>query len=484
MNSEIPDRQHQQSNPIEKHAGRPQLPIETVDEDRADKRDQLTAMEQPDDRRAMLAGLVLDNWSETDGSTTCFGLEVDPALVPEKLADILQRIETDFGFDLIADGLQSADIGDLLRGQLEASQAEAAAEQDALVLGQETARTEQVAEQRDAYQNLIEEHVSSGKSNAEIIHALAQDPRVPAAERVKLAQFAAIIEIAQEIPADAEIILARVETVDLSSGVPDPKQFAQAFIFDTPGSALPSGVSETTQIAVAEVLGIERPELDVVTGSEMTDVFEKGIGTRTVRDPETGELREELIMFEPGQFEEIRDGQSIGLTETGARAMRFEEKVCDFTVLLPDTATAEDMVMYGLAGQMMSQLHEVNMAEAIFPGRNFMERGGGTLDIRMPEDFNRTQRLCQIFFGGFAGHDGALLSQSDLDRIPYLMQFQSAKGDAVIGDINPEQMRADYRRQGIIDDDGNFDWDVFAAMVEANRLALWTGEEHFGRAAA
>ena len=286
------------------------------------------------------------------------------------------------------------------------------------MLSQEAATTEQAAEQRDAYEDLMEEQMSSGKSNAEIILALAWDLRVPEAERVKLAQFAAIIEIANSVPADAEIILARVETVDLSSGVPDPKQFAQAFIFDTPGSALPSGVSEATQIAVAEVLGFKRIELDVMTGSEMTDVFEKGIGTRTVRDPETGELREEPIMLEPGQFEEIREGQSIGLTDRGARAMRFGEEVGNFTVFLPETATAEDMVMYGLAGQMMSQLYEVNMAEVIFPGRNVMERGGGVLDIRMPEDFNRTQRLCQIFFGGFAGHDGELLSQSDLDRIP------------------------------------------------------------------
>lgn len=484
MNAESPDRQPQQPKPIERPTDEALPPLETVDHKRADHRAYLAEIEQPDDRRAMLAGLVLDNWRETAGSTTCFGIEVDPAMVPEKLVDLLHQIETDFGFDLLNDGLEPADIGDLLQGQLEASHAEAAAEQNALVLAQETARTDQAAQQLSAYKDLIGEQVSSGKSNAEIILALAQDPSVPAAERVKLAQFATIIEIAQEIPADAEIILARVETVDLSSGVPDPKQFTQAFIFDTPGSALPSGVSEATQIAVAEVLGIERPELDVVTGSEMTDVFEKGIGTRTVRDPETGELREEPIMLEPGQFEEIRDGQSIGLTETGARAMRFEEEVGDFTVLLPETATAEDMVMYGLAGQMMSRLHEVNMVEAIFPGRNMMERGGGVLDIRIPEDFNRTQQLCQIFFGGFAGHDGELLSQSDLDRIPYLMQFQNAKGNAVIGDINPEQMRADYRRQGIIDEDGNFDWDLFAAMVEANRLALWTGEMNFGLAAA
>ncbi|MEP1520381.1 hypothetical protein [Ascidiaceihabitans sp.] len=155
-----------------------------------------------------------------------------------------------------------------------------------------------------------------------------------------------------------------------------------------------------------------------------------------------------------------------------------------FTVLLPDNATSEDMVMYGLAGQMMSQLHDVNMAEMMYPGRNMLERGGGVLDIRLPDDFNRTQQLCQIFFDDFAGYDGSLLSQTDLDRIPYLMQFQNIKGDAVIGDVNPEQMRADYQRQGIIDAGGNFDWGKFAGMVEANRFGLWTSEENHARSAA
>ncbi len=113
-----------------------------------------------------------------------------------------------------------------------------------------------------------------------------------------------------------------------------------------------------------------------------------------------------------------------------------------------------------------------------------MERGGGVLDIRMPDDFNRTQQLCQIFFGEFAGYDGSLLNQTDLDRIRYLMQFQNAKCDAVIGDVNPEQMRDDYLRQGIIDAGGSFNWDKFAGMVEANRLGLWTGEENYARSAA
>ncbi|RUS63642.1 hypothetical protein EGN72_03090 [Pseudorhodobacter sp. E13] len=346
----------------------------------------------------------------------------------------------------------------------------------------EAAETAAVKATEVSYQEAVNE--LTGLPNTEKIQRLIADERVPASEKARLQSFSQIIAIADQVPQDAPLVRQRINQLDMSQGVPDPVRFARAFIFDSPNSQLPSGVTQATQEAIAASLGIERRPLEVTTGSEMTEVFEQGVGTRMVRDPETGELREEPIFLQPGEFEEIRAGQAIGLTDQGDRAMRFDEEVGSFTVILPDNATAEDMAMYGLAGQMMSQLHDVNMAEMMYPGRNMLERGGGVLDVRMPDDFNRTQRLCQIFFGGLAGHDGELLDQSDLDRIPYLMQFQNSKGDAVIGDVNPDQMRADYRRQGIIDDSGDFNWDVFATMVEANRLGLWTGEENFSRSAA
>ena len=353
-------------------------------------------------------------------------------------------------------------------------------------LGAELANEElaEAAETEGAWATVSASPEYQNANNADKIAILLGTNGLPEEIKVRVQAFSQILAIADRVPADAPIVRQRINQLDLSQGVPDPVGFARAFIFDSPTSQLPSGVSEATQQAVAESLGISRRDVDVTTGSEMTDVFEKGVGTQEVRDPETGEIRIEPLYLRPGEFAPLYDNQSIGLTESGDRAMRFDEEVGRFTVLLPDNATSEDMVMYGLAGQMVSQLHDVNMAEMMYPGRNVLERGGGVLDIRMPDDFNRTQQLCQIFFGEFAGYDGSLLNQTDLDRIPYLMQFQNEKGDAVIGDVNPEQMRADYQRQGIIDSGGNFNWDKFAGMVEANRLGLWTGEENYARSAA
>ncbi|WP_306046562.1 hypothetical protein [Nioella sp. MMSF_3534] len=346
----------------------------------------------------------------------------------------------------------------------------------------EASATEEAETNEESYRALLGSVEYRNASNAEKIAMMSNHPDVPESERAKWQSFGRILSIAAAAPEDHAVIATRLNQLDLSQGAPDPVGFARAFIFDSPNSQLSSGISEATQAAIAETLGIERPALDVTTGSDMTDVFENGVGTRTVVDPETGETREEPIFLQPGEFEEIRDGQSIGLTPTGDRAMRFEEEAGDFTIRLPDNATAEDMALYGLTGQMMSRLHAVNMGEIFFPGRSQLERGGGTLDIRMPGDFHRAQRLSQIFFGGLAGHDGELLDQSDLNRIPYLMQFQNERGDAVIGDVDPERMMADYRQQGLVDASNQLDWDRFAEMVEANRMNLWT-EENFSHTA-
>ncbi len=158
--------------------------------------------------------------------------------------------------------------------------------------------------------------------------------------------------------------------------------------------------------------------------------------------------------------------------------MRIDTEVGSFTTDLPDNPSAEDMTMYGIATQWIAQLNKVNMAERFFPHSVF-ERGGGKIGLNMPDDFNQAQRLSQLFFGAFSGYDGALLDTADMAKIPYLMQFQNQKGDAVIGEVNPEQMLADYRRQKLLNKDDTVNWQRFATMIDANRNGLFFAEQNF-----
>ena len=394
---------------------------------------------------------------------TCFGIPVPDNMLPVEVARLLCQLKAEKGLPI--ETLPDAMVGPLLKVKItELAEVE--------VSNRKVETTDRYAEWRERFATNSEAILAADTLDTggnEKLEAVKQ----------RLLAFRRILVIAKRNETDAEIVTARLAQVDLSDPL-EPVTFVRAFLFDSPSQ--PSGISEATQTAIAEELGIKRPDLDVDTGSEMTDVFEKGVGTRQVRDPETSEIRDEPVYLQPGEFAAIRDGQSLGLTDQGERAMRFEEENGDFTVLLPDNAGPEDMVQYGLAGQMMTALHEMNMVQVFYPGRSDFELGGGVLPIRQPGDFNRTQKLCQIFFDNFTGFDGELLAQSDIDKIPYLMQFHSRRGDHVIGDVNPEQTKADYRAQGVIDKDGNLDLNRFEELVAANRAQLFT-EANFARQA-
>ncbi len=301
--------------------------------------------------------------------------------------------------------------------------------------------------------------------------------KIPNSELVKLHALQSILTIADSVPQDAPIVRQRLNQLDFSNGVSDPVSFARSFLFDGPDSHLKSGVSDATQDAIAVQLGIVRHKFSAKTGGDVNDIYKKGIGTKMVRDPETGELREEPVHLEAGEDVEIREGQYIGLSDTNEPMMKIVGEHT-YTSDLPKNPTDHDMTMYGLATQWLAKLNDVNMAEMFFP-HSVMERGGGHIKLNMPDDFQRAQKLSQIFFGAMAGYNGELPRQTDLDKIPHLMQFQNEKGDAVLGDVNPDQMRADYQRQGIIAKDGTLDWDLFERMIAANRNGLYFGEEHF-----
>ncbi len=433
------------------------------------------AKEVRKDRHAAIFQFVIDN--------DCFGHDWEQPDIPDKPIQILAEYEaskrerkpdydiTKKPVKIVARVLEKA-LKEEAREIETAEKAEIVAAEKTETISEIVAtkiKQEAVAEAAsyESFRNSIKDLPWEEQFNL-----IAKNEAMPKTERDKARTYVAI-QAAAQTEADAALIASKIEGLPITEGLPDPVSFAQAFIFDSPDSVLSTGVSEATQEAVAELLGIERPAPKVVTGSDMTDLYTKGVGTRTVRDPETGKTREEPVYLQPGEFVAIRKGEALGLTEDGHRALKLDTEVGSFVTLLPDNAGPEDMVQYGLTGQMMSQLHEMNMAEIFFPGRSQMERGGGVLEVRMPDDFNRTQQLCQIFFGAFAGYDGELLNQADLDKIPYLMQFHNRKGDYAIGDVNPEQMRADFRAQGVLDKSNTLNMARFEELVQANRAGLY-----------
>lgn len=311
-------------------------------------------------------------------------------------------------------------------------------------------------------------------SNIDKISAMLASDQVPETEKARLRAFQSILSIAAAVPEDQQIIKSRLNGLDFSKSIPSPRSFATWAIFDSPNA--PTGISESTQNAVAASLGIKRNKYRVQSGGDVNDVFERGYGTETYID-ENGEEQSRTIPLDPDHEVKIRDNQYLSVDEAGNRKLRLETSVGSYQVRLPENPTDQDMTEIVASTQMIGLLHNYNLAELLYE-RPIGERGGGELELRFPGDFNRTKYLQQDFKGGAAGYNGKLLEQSDIDKIPYLLQFHSSKGDAIRGDVDRDLVRKDFEAQGVLDE-GTVNWAKFEQLVTANRENMYVAPENF-----
>lgn len=152
---------------------------------------------------------------------------------------------------------------------------------------EQTEETEETAdiedETADSYQELVAELRAEGKTTVQIINELANHAAVPEAERVKLQGFQRLLAISQRFPDDAPMLAQRINTLDMSQGVPNPTQFIQTVIFSSPD--FDSGFSEAFQSAVATEFNLtpRRPE-QPRNATEMQTALREGRGTREITE--------------------------------------------------------------------------------------------------------------------------------------------------------------------------------------------------------
>ena len=186
------------------------------------------------------------------------------------------------------------------------------------------------AEVADQYTNTVREMRAAGKTNTEIIAALANNEAVPASERAKLQSFNRILSLASSVPADREIIAARINQMDMSQGVPDPVQFIQSAIFSSPDYN--SGVSQATQDAIAAEFGITptRPA-QPRNATEMQTSLREGRGTQKITEmqeveepPGSGIFVEKEVVVgeEPIPFDE---GDPLVLSAGNPRVVAYAD---------------------------------------------------------------------------------------------------------------------------------------------------------------
>lgn len=114
--------------------------------------------------------------------------------------------------------------------------------------------------------------------------------------------------------------------------------------------------------------------------------------------------------------------------------------------------------------------------------RGLTLEAGGRIDLNFPKDWVTTQRVLKIFFDHDAGWDNRLLTKHDTEQMKFLLQGNSAKGDASRADRNVDTAVSDLTGQGILDDNGDIDWIRFEEVVSHNRNQFGKGQIRYNNA--
>ena len=186
-----------------------------------------------------------------------------------------------------------------------------------------------------------------------------------------------------------------------------------------------------------------------------------------------GEFRERHVPLRRDQRVPFTDEAELGYDAKGDKTAWIKTEVGTFTTELPGNPTDREMGDILRTVQLRTKLHEINIAHIFFPDVHALEYGGGPIDVH-PHHHAITEKFLGLVVGNRALAGNNLLSQADLDKIPYLMQFHDRKGDYGIADLNPDQIVDDYRAQSIIDRDGALNWLRFEELVMANRANLYS----------
>jgi len=320
-----------------------------------------------------------------------------------------------------------------------------------------------------------------GKGNQEILAELLADESIATTPTVKATlekiqtKLAELSTVVPEGP-ESEAFDSILNNASLNLGAESASEQFSDILYQVEHSEV---FSETTKISIRQKLGIQTSPRKVDTGGDANDVFAKGYGTETYIDAD-GKTQTRALKLEPGgDTVNFGKGHELGIDKQGNKFARVATEVGTFSVKLPDNI-AGDLEMGNVirSVQMRAAMHEVNMHDLFYPGRSSLELGGGYLDYHA-SDAVITNKLANLLIKDMtiAGND--LFTKEDLRMVPYYMQFHAQKGDAMIGDVNKEQMREDYEAQGLITDGGELDWPKFSALVMANRNSYGYGEQRF-----
>jgi len=221
------------------------------------------------------------------------------------------------------------------------------------------------------------------------------------------------LQLLAQTPKDSELLTAKINTLDLSGGIPDPVLFIQSTILNDPN------LSESSKEAIAVHFNI--PRFKTVTGSQV----DRAMDALT----KTGELlhtRENPLS--------IRDGLSAYNRPDGSRVAR---------VTVDGIGTREIPWQRNEKGETiglkLSMLKIYAICEA--KGQTSFLGESVTVDTFVtgqtdPEKLSKVQHVMEALLGGNAGFNGEIITEEQASFMGWFSQYVSTKGEASEGDYD------------------------------------------------
>lgn len=278
--------------------------------------------------------------------------------------------------------------------------------------------------------------------------------------------LATISAILNAIPGKSAVITRMIDHSDINLSASSPIQMLAGFLADADKS------DELTDEDKTKIRQILHKQIDIKSGTDMKKALDQGRGVKTITDKD-GNTHTEIIKYDEDHPAEIQPGQYIYTAENGDKILKInvDSGKPPLKFILPKQNEA-DMAKVGIMGQVISTLDDYNMANPIFQ-KGLDLKNGGAIRLDWPKDWVTTEKVLKIFFDKTTGWDGALLPKEQTEKMKYLLQGHSAKGDATRADADDQRSSRDFKKQGILDENGDVDWERFEEVVKFNR-------EHYG----
>ncbi len=259
---------------------------------------------------------------------------------------------------------------------------------------------------------------------------------------------------------DRKAIEAKVNALDISAGVADPVWFIQTEIFAS------DEISDDTKEAVAREFKISR--VSVATGSELLKA-----SAQTQVDPETGE---EVYVYTKENPMTYRNGLQCYMQPDGTRMLRTQ--LSDGRVREIPLTTDNPNLARTFANQiaLYYRLEEAGINH--FMGEPYHIETGIYHQTDMGQVW-KTAQVIEALLGGYAGYNGEILWDDQLDFIVWEAQWITPKGDAATGDYDINASDRNLQDLGVRDKDGKFNYDILASAGSYMRGEYLTGSPDY-----